>query len=143
VSRPAVKASAACVESSLVAVLVVPTLLALAIGAQAVRRFPAVLWLVLAIALVAVGDLLTHAAFEYGCGPKVENPPEKWIEACDGYRGGIPLVGTLAALVGGATALVARRSWPLAAGLIIGAGAGLFPWIAYGDPAFNWDGLIV
>jgi hypothetical protein len=126
-----------------VAVLLIPALLILAIGASAARSFPAVLWPVLAIALVVVGDSLTHATFEYGCGPGLENPPEKWIEACDVYRSGIPLVGIVAALGGGAAAWVVRRRWPLVAGLIFGAGAGLFPWIAYGDPAFNWDGLIV
>jgi hypothetical protein len=73
----------------------------------------------------------------------IENPPERWIDACRAYPEPLPLVGIVAVLGGGITAWSTRRPWPLAAGLIVGIGVGLFPWIAYGDPGYNWNGLVV
>ncbi len=97
---------------------------------------------VAALALAA-GDLLTLWAFGIGCSDVIENPPERWIEACEAYPEGLPLVGFVAALAGGFAAWGTRRPWPLAAGLTLGIGVGLFPWIAYGDPGYNWNGLVV
>jgi len=116
-------------------------MLALALGVAAIRSFPEGLWLVLAIAFVAGADFFTWGIFGYSCSGVVENPSEEWLEACDAYPEGLPLIGLAAAIAGGMGARIARSWWPLAAGLIIGAGAGLFPWIVYGDPAGNWEGL--
>ena len=107
------------------------------------QRFQTPVWAVLAVAFVAGGNLLTLWAFGIGCSDVIENPPERWTEACEAHPARLPLVGIVAVLAGGIAARSARRAWPLAAGLILGTGIGLFPWIAYGDPGYNWEGLVV
>jgi len=126
-----------------VAAIVVPGLLALALAVVAVRAFPAVLPVVIAVAFVVLGDLLTHWIFDHACGPLWENPSDEHVALCDAYPGGLPLIGIPGAIGGGVAAWIARKPWPLAAGLALAAVAGLFPWIAYGDPAGNWNGLVV
>ena len=123
--------------------LVISTVLALALGIAAVRRFDEPAWPVVAAAFVAAADFITYAAFGIGCSDVIENPPERWIDACQAYPEPLPLVGIVAVLGGGIAAWNARRPWPLAAGLLVGIGVGLFPWIAYGDPGYNWNGLVV
>jgi hypothetical protein len=126
-----------------VGAVLVPGLLALALAVLALRAFPAVLPAVIAVAFVAAGDLVTHWIFDYACGPLWESPSYEHVGMCDAYPGGLPLIGIPVVIAGGVAAWVARRRWPLAAGLALAAVAGLFPWIAYGDPAGNWNGLFV
>jgi hypothetical protein len=126
-----------------VLVLVISTVLALALGTAALRRFDTPVWPVVGAAFVAAADFITYAAFGIGCSDVIENPPARWIDACRAYPEPLPLVGIVAVLGGGIAAWSTRRPWPLAAGLIVGIGVGLFPWIAYGDPGYNWNGLVV
>jgi hypothetical protein len=94
-------------------------------------------------ALVAVAAAFTHVIFEYACGPLWENPSQDHIELCDVYPSGISLLGIAAAALGAVWACAFRVRWALVAGLTVGLAVVLFPWVAYGDPAGNWDGLFV
>jgi hypothetical protein len=81
-----------------VLVLVISTVLALALGTAALRRFDTPVWPVVAAAFVAAADFITYAAFGIGCSDVIENPPERWIDACRAYPEPLPLVGIVAVL---------------------------------------------
>jgi hypothetical protein len=112
-----------------------------AVVVTAVRRFPSLPWLALAVGGVVVGALVTHAVLEFAC-TRLENPSEDWLEGCEAYPDNLPLVGVAASVTGAAAALISRRGWLLALGLGVGLAIGLVPWIVYGDPGGNWDGLV-
>ena len=107
------------------------------------RRRSLILPSAVGAALVALAAVFTHLIFEFACGPSWENPSQDHIELCDAYPSGVPLLGIAAAVAGILAAWALRVRWPLVAGLTLGLAVALVPWILYGDPAGNWDGLFV
>jgi hypothetical protein len=93
-------------------------------------------------ALVTGAALVTNWVFEFSC-TTMENPTQEWIDVCNVYPSGVSLLGIVAAGSGALAAWTFRARWLLLAGLILGLAVVVAPWIVYGDPAGNWDGLFV
>lgn len=91
--------------------------------------------------LLLTGELFTYASFGLGCGLG-EGQAAVWDRFCDSPLPASPVVGSIALLLGAVLSHGLRRYTPWIAGAAVATLTGLMPWIAMGDPAGNFGGIL-